>query len=251
MQGDQALALEGKVALVTGGASGIGREIALALGEAGASLAIHYHSSRQAAQDLQHQLHQQGREARCYHADLRQTTEAEHLVPAVLSDFARLDILINNASVFHRVSAQAATDRHWQEMMQLHLHAPLKLAQAAAESLKSHNGHIINIADIWGLRPRAIWLPYCITKAATIALTYALADQLAPDVHVNAVAPGVITWPVEIDELKKQTVLDRIPLGRQGSSRDIAEAVRFLCTDGTYITGQVITVDGGRSIDWA
>lgn len=247
----QQLELAGKVALITGAARGIGSQIAKTLAQAGAAVAIHYNTSGTQAEQLAGQLDRPDRQARIYQGNLCQVDQAAALVPKVLEDFGRLDVLVNNASVFYRHDIDELTDRHWQEMIQLHMLAPFKLSMAAREALARQGGQIINIADIWGLRPRAKMLAYSVTKAAMIALTYALADAMAPQIRVNAIAPGIITWPDELGESKRQEISARIPMGKPGQGHDVARAVLFVCTDASYVTGQVLAVDGGRSINWA
>lgn len=243
--------LEGKVALVTGGAHRIGAALARALHAEGMRLVIHYHSSEAAAHALQAELHQvRPQSVMLVRGDLGAGERlARNLVFETVESFGRLDVLVNNASQFYPTEFGRATEGQWDELMAINLKAPFFLAQAAWPHLKKQSGVILNIADIYGDRPLPGYPIYSITKAGLIMLTKALARELGPEVRVNGIAPGVILWPeTGLDEMSKQRIISRTPLKRAGDPADIARTALFLIRDGGYLTGQVIAVDGGRGV---
>ncbi|SRR5581483_6571801 len=243
--------LEGKVALVTGGAHRIGAALARALHAEGVRLVIHYHSSEAAAHALQAELHQvRPQSVMLVRGDLGAGERlARNLVFETVESFGRLDVLVNNASQFYPTEFGQATEAQWDELMAINLKAPFFLAQAAWPHLKKQSGVILNIADIYGDRPLPGYPIYSITKAGLIMLTKALARELGPEVRVNGIAPGVILWPeTGLDEMSKQRIISRTPLKRAGDPADIARTALFLIRDGGYLTGQVIAVDGGRGV---
>lgn len=244
-------ALTDKVALVTGGAQRIGAAIARLLHEQGMRLVIHYHSSEAAAHALQAELHQVRRDSvMLVRGDLANGEKLlKNLVYETVEAFDRLDVIINNASRFYPTPFGAASEAQWSEMLDTNLKAPFFLSQAALPHLKKHNGCIINIADIYGDRPLSNYPVYSITKAGLIMLTRALARDCGPEVRVNAIAPGVILWPESgVDEMSKQRIISRTPLKRPGEPADVARAALFLIRDAPFVTGQVLDVDGGRSV---
>lgn len=243
--------LEGKVALVTGGAHRIGAALARALHAEGMRLVIHYHSSEAAAHALQAELHQvRPQSVMLVRGDLGAGERlARNLVFETVESFGRLDVLVNNASQFYPTEFGQAAEGQWDELMAINLKAPFFLAQAAWPHLKKQSGVILNIADIYGDRPLPGYPIYSITKAGLIMLTKALARELGPEVRVNSIAPGVILWPeTGLDEMSKQRIISRTPLKRAGDPADIARTALFLIRDGGYLTGQVIAVDGGRGV---
>jgi pteridine reductase len=243
--------LQGKVALVTGGAHRIGAALARALHAEGMRLVIHYHSSESAAHALQQELHQaRPQSVMLVRGDLAAGERlAKNLVYETVEAFGRLDVLINNASQFYATEFGQATEAQWDELMAVNLKAPFFLAQTAWPHLKKQNGSIVNIADIYGDRPLPSYPIYSITKAGLVMLTMALARELGPEVRVNGIAPGVILWPeTGLDEMSKQRIISRTPLKRAGDPADIARTALFLIRDGNYVTGQVIAVDGGRGV---
>lgn len=243
--------LVGKVALITGGAHRIGAGIARLLHAQGMQLVIHYLSSEASAHALQAELHQTRSDSvMLMRGDLANGEKLlKNLVFETVEAFGRLDVLINNASRFYSTPLGAATEPNWDDLVGTNLKAPFFLAQAAAPHLKKNNGCIVNIADIYGERPLPGYPIYSISKAGIIMLTRALARELAPEVRVNAVAPGAILWPDSgLDEMSKQRVISRTPLRRSGEPEEIARTVLFLIRDAGYVTGQVIAVDGGRSV---
>jgi len=242
--------LQRKVVLVTGGARRVGAEIVRTLHGAGANILIHYRSSADAAQALAGELNLARPDSvviQC--ADLLGQDAADTLVGAALREFGRLDILVNNASTFYPTRVGETTFAHWDDLMGSNLKAPFFLSQAAAPSLRMQRGLIINIVDIHALRPLKRHPVYSIAKAGLVMLTRALARELGPDIRVNGIAPGPALWPERgMDEELKREIVAKTVLKRHGTPRDIARTALFLAADAPYITGQVIAVDGGRSI---
>ena len=238
------------VALVTGGARRIGAEIARCLHHEGLSIALHYHTSRDEARVLCNELDcARPGSARPFEADLRDTAAIGEMVASVENAFSRLDVLINNASMFFETPLGTIDDAAWNELLDTNLKAPLFLAQAATPLLRKTKGCIINIADIYASKPLAGYAAYCSAKAGLIMATRTLALELAPDIRVNAIAPGAILWPESgSDEALRSAAVAMIPMGRTGVPADVAETALFLVRDAHYVTGQVIKVDGGRAI---
>jgi pteridine reductase len=245
--------MQGKVVLVTGGAKRVGAAIARRLHAAGANIALHYRSSAQDALALQAELNAiRADSVICVQADLLNLQDLPRLVQESISHFGRLDGLVNNASSFYPTTLEEVDETHWTDLLGTNLKAPLFLAQAAAAELRQRNGAIVNIVDIHAERPMQGHLLYSVAKAGLVALTKALAQELAPHVRVNAVAPGVIVWPEQGDwdnELRRKQIVEHTLLKREGEPDDIAKTVEFLLGNAPYITGQVIAVDGGRSVN--
>ena len=242
--------LEGKVALVTGAARRIGAAIARRLHGAGANLVLHYRGADDDAARLEKELNAaRAGSAMKLKGDLLAPVAPKALVDAALQRFARLDILVNNASAFFPTAVGEIEASHWEELIGANLRAPLFLAQAAAPQLAVAGGAIVNIADIHAERPLKGYVVYSIAKAGLAALTRSLALELAPAVRVNAVAPGAIAWPEDgqFDPAERSRIVATTPLARTGTPEEIAQAVHFLCT-APFVTGQVLAVDGGRSI---
>ena len=245
--------MQGKVILITGGAKRVGAAICRRLHAAGASIVVHYRSSAQEALALQAEL----QEARpdsvlCVQADLLDQDALPRLVQATVQHFGRLDGLVNNASSFYATPLGEINQQHWNDLIGTNLKAPLLLAQAAASELRRNHGAIINIVDIYAERPMHGHLLYSVAKAGLAELTRALAQELAPHVRVNGVSPGVILWPEGTewnDEERQRRSIAHTLLKREGEPDDIAKMVQFLLRDAPYITGQIISVDGGRSIN--
>jgi len=239
-------------ALVTGAARRIGAAIASRLHEAGANVAIHFRSSRQEATELRNRLNAaRENSAEIFQADLNDHRQLESLVQAVGNWAGGIDTLINNASGFYPTPLGSITVEHWDDLIGSNLKAPLFLSQAALPMLKKARGCIVNIVDIHAQRPLRNHTVYSTAKAGLAMLTRSLARDMAPDVRVNGVAPGAIMWPEDgISGSSKDNILRQIPLGHQGQASDIAAAVLYLVRDATYVTGQIITVDGGRSLGW-
>jgi pteridine reductase len=242
--------LQDQVVLITGGARRVGAEIARTLHAAGANILIHYRSSAAAAVALADQFNQlRPHSAAIYAAHLLTAEAPEKLVAATLLEFGRLDILINNASSFYPTPVGQITLPQWDDLMGSNLRAPLFLSQAAAPSLAKRRGLIINMVDIHGLRPLKAHPVYSAAKAGLAMLTRALARELGPEIRVNGIAPGPVLWPEgDMDEELKREIIDKTALKRHGTPRDIARTALFLAKDAPYITGQILAVDGGRSI---
>jgi pteridine reductase len=246
--------LAGKTALVTGGARRVGAEIVRHLHACGANVVIHCHRSADQAHALARELEQtRAGSTLVASADLLDTDQLPQLLATITTRFNSLDILVNNASSFFPTPLGTITPAQWADLMGTNLKAPLFLTQAAAPALRRSLGLVLNIVDIHGLRPLRDYSVYSTAKAGLIQLTRALARELAPEVRVNAIAPGPVLWPesaAELDVARQNEIIQRTLLKRAGSPADIARTVRFFATDAPYITGQILAVDGGRSVGW-
>ena len=243
------MTLHEKVALVTGSAKRIGRAVANALADRGVHQAVHYRTSKTEADEAVELFRVLGVEAESFQADLSQVNEVEALASEVLKRFGRLDILVNNASVFFPSPLGEVTDHQWDTLINTNLKGPFFLAQKVGLAMKAAvGGTIINIGDWAAERPYAGYLPYCISKAGVVAMTKGLAKALAPEVRVNCINPGPVMLPEDLSEAEKEEVMRKTPLQRTGSPADIANAVVFLCEGTDFMTGAVITVDGGRAV---
>lgn len=243
--------IAGRVVLITGAAHRIGASTARLLHAAGANIVIHYRGSRDAAQALQRELNEKRAESVVLvQADLLDVDKLPTMVKEAHKAWGRLDALINNASTFYPTPVGTVTEAHWHDLMGTNLKAPFFLAQAAAPHLKAGGGCIVNIVDIHADRPLKAHPVYSMAKAGLAMLTKSLAGELGPEVRVNAIAPGAILWPEnDMDDLTKQRIISRTFLKRQGDPSDIARAALFLIRDATYMSGQILTVDGGRSLN--
>ncbi|MGB5512499.1 MAG: pteridine reductase [Woeseiaceae bacterium] len=244
--------LDGKVVLVTGAARRIGAAIVTRLHENGARVAIHYRGSAAEAATLASRLNKiRPESAALFQADLLDNDQLAPLIDDVIGWGGRLDGLVNNASTFYPTPIGTITEDHWTDLMGSNLKAPLFLSQAAAPHLRRHQGAIVNLVDIHAQRPLRNHPVYGPAKAGLAMLTRALAKDLAPAIRVNGVSPGAILWPEEgMSDSAQQTILKQVPLERPGDPADIAGCVLYLLRDATYVTGQIIAVDGGRSIGW-
>ena len=244
--------LQGKVVLVSGAAKRVGAEIVRTLHAAGADVAVHYGRAAAEASALVAALNAlRAGSARACQADLLDVAALPGLVAEVLRHFGRLDALVNNASSFFATPLGGIGSGEWEDLVGTNLRAPLLLAQAAAPHLTVTRGAIVNITDIHADRPLKHYSLYCAAKAGLAGLTRALALELAPVVRVNGIAPGPILWPEDgsFDTAAQDRVLSRTPLKRCGEPADIARAVLFLLADAPFITGQILAVDGGRSVN--
>lgn len=240
--------IEGKVAVVTGAAKRIGRDIALALAERGAELVAHYRDSEREAQDLLAQARKHGGKPVAVRADLGRRSEVQRIVDAAVQAFGRIDILVNNASVFYRTPFDQLTETEWDDALAVNLTAPFLLAHAAGKiMLRQGRGKIVNLADIAGMKIWKDYLPYSVSKAGLIALTKGLAKALAPAVQVNAIAPGVVLLPEDTQPEEREACLRRIPLRRLGSPAEVAHTLLYLI-ENDFVTGQVLMLDGGESL---
>jgi len=241
-----------KVALITGGARRVGAAISRLLHQGGMNLMVHYRASAEQARALQADLNAVRADSVALpQADLLNAASLPAMVNETLQRFGRLDVLINNASSFFPTVVGEISDREWDDLMGTNLKTPLFLSQAAAPHLRRSHGCIVNIIDIHADRPMRNYVVYSVAKGGLLALTRSLAAELGPEVRVNGVSPGAIVWPEDerwSDELARQRIVQTTLLKRIGEPEDIARTVGFLVFDAPYITGQVIAVDGGRSI---
>lgn len=245
--------LESKVVLITGGAKRVGAAVCRELHAHGAKLMVHYNQSHAEARALQAELNlQRPNSVAIIQADLLNTAVAPSLINETIQHFGRLDVLINNASSYYATEIGQINEENWLDLMGSNLKAPAFLAQAAATELRKQMGTIVNITDMHIERPKKGYIIYSVAKAGLVTLTKSLALELSPEVRVNAVAPGPVQWPEnnpQFDEVYRQRVISQTLLKRIGNPTDIAKAVKFLIYDAPYITGHVLAVDGGRSLN--
>lgn len=246
------LSLQDKTVLVTGGARRVGAAICRRLHAAGANVVIHYRTSAAEARALVKSLNAaRAGSAACVRGELLQSETPRALVAACIKEFGRLDVLVNNASSFYPTPVGKMNERAWHDLIGANLKAPLFIAQAAARELKKRRGCIVNIVDIHAEFPLKDYVIYSIAKGGLAALTRSLARELAPAVRVNGVSPGPILWPdadIWQNPKTRRNIVDRTLLKRIGEPDDIARTVEFLIASAPYVTGQIIAVDGGRSI---
>jgi pteridine reductase len=243
--------MNGKVILVTGGAKRVGAAIVRKMHGEGVNVMVHYRASAADAKALKDSLNAiRAGSVATVQADLLETETLPSLILQTLDTFGRLDALVNCASTFYPTTLAEASETSWVELIGSNLKAPLFLSQAAAPHLRATRGAIINITDIHAERPLKGYLVYNVAKAGLRGLTHALARELAPEVRVNAVAPGAIMWPDDgqFNDIEREAIINHAPLKREGSPDDIARAVKYLLMDAPYVTGQTINVDGGRHI---
>lgn len=242
-----------KVALITGSARRVGAAIARAMHAAGWNLLLHYRESAGDARALAAEFNlQRSDSAALVQADLSNVDMLPVMVDCAIKTYGRLDALVNNASSFYPTAVGSISEKDWDDLLGSNLKAPLFLSQAAAPELKKAHGCIVNIVDIHAERPMKGYPVYSIAKAGLVALTRSFARELSPEVRVNAVAPGPILWPEDdanFDAVSRQRIVSHTLLKRSGEPDDIAKTVKFLVCDAPYITGQVIAVDGGRSVN--
>ncbi len=243
-------ALQDQVVLITGGARRVGAQIVRTLHAAGARILIHYRHSAAEYQALAAELNAIRRSSVAgRHADLDDPAAPASLVDAACDDFGRLDILINNASSFYPTPMGSVTALQWDELLGSNLKAPFFLSQAAAPQLRERRGLILNLVDIHALRPLRRHPVYSVAKAGLAMLTRSLARELGPEIRVNGIAPGPVLWPESgMDAELQREIIHKTALKRHGTPEDIARTALFLATAAPYITGQIIAVDGGRSI---
>jgi pteridine reductase len=240
------------VALVTGAAQRLGAEICRTLHARGYNIIIHYRSSQVPAEALRDELNaQRDASAVILCADMNSVLDVQSLAVQSLAQWQRLDVLVNNASGFYPTALESAAEKDWDALFNSNLKGPFFLSQAVAPALKETTGCIVNLVDIYAQKPLQGFPIYSMAKAGVAMMTQSLALELGPDVRVNGVSPGAILWPVEETEYsiqEKQDVNHRVPMRRQGEASDIAKAVVFLVANAPYITGQIISVDGGRTV---
>ncbi len=247
-----AASLDDKWILITGAARRIGAVVADTLHAAGANIAIHYRGSADDARSLQSRLEARRADSTLLlQADVLDTAALPRMVEQLIAHAGRLDVLINNASSFYPTALGTVTEAQWDDLIGSNLKAPLFLCQAALPHLKAARGSIVNMVDIHAQRPLRDHTVYGPAKAGLVMLTLSLAKDLGPEVRVNGVAPGAILWPEEgMSDKLKEGILKRVPLKRVGEPADIARTILFLTRDAPYVTGQIIAVDGGRSLNW-
>lgn len=244
--------LTAKVAVITGAARRIGAEIAQALHEAEMNIVLHYNISEEEAVTLCQQFNQKrSGSAVALKADLQNFESGAAFIQKAAETWGRLDVLINNASRFYRTTFGKITEYAWDDLMNSNLKAPFFLSQAAAPFLKANKGSIINITDAHIDAPPRDYSVYCVSKSGLAMLTKVLAKELGPTIRVNSIAPGVILWPEgdnELSENEKNKIVEKIVLKRSGKPSDIAKAVLFFIRDADYVTGQTLSIDGGRML---
>lgn len=237
--------LRGRVALVTGAGTRIGRAIAVGLGSDGARVAVHYNGSAAGARETVRLIKETGGEARAFRANLTRVEAPTKLIDQVLEHFGRLDLLVNSAASIKRTPLTKVRERDWDEVFALNLRAPFFCAVAAARAMGRRGGAIVNISDHMGFESWPDYIPHGVSKAGVVSLTDALAAALAPRVRVNAVAPGFVLAPEGYPARAQQAFARATPLRRLGSPADVVGAVRYLAT-AEFVTGETLFVDGGR-----
>ena len=240
--------LEGAAALVTGAGRRVGQAIAIGLAQAGCDVAVHYHGSADGAQETARAVEQAGRRAKVLQADLSDAAAARRLPEQAAAAFKRLDVVVNSAAIMVREPVEEVTPESWDATLDLNLRAMFFVSQGAIVHLRRAKGKIVNIADLAGLEPWPAYVTHCVSKAGVIMLTKALARALAPDIAVNAIAPGAVLLPDEWDEKSRQHIEATTPLARLGAPADVVAAVKFLLAGTDYVTGTILVVDGGRLI---
>lgn len=241
--------LKGKKAVITGGARNMGRIISLELARLGADVAVGYYNSFREAEITVKEIQAFGVNSLSLKVDIRKAAEAEAFVESAVRGLGGIDFLINNAGFFQSADVDKVDRRMWYDSLAINLTGPFFCSQAAARHMKRQGeGKIVNIASLGGMRPWPKSIPYCSAKAGLIMLTQSLAVALAPEIQVNAVAPGMISLPDSYSEDIKERIVKRIPLKKTGRFEDIAKAVSFLLADSNFITGEVVTVDGGQNL---
>ena len=240
--------LEGAGALVTGAGRRIGQAIAIGLARAGCDVAVHYHGSASGAEQTARAIRGAGRRAELVQADLTDPHAARGLADQAARVLKRLDVVVNSAAIMVRQPVEDVTPESWDATLDLNLRATFFVSQGAIPHLRRAKGKIVNIADLAGLEPWPAYVPHCISKAGVVMLTKALARALAPDIAVNAIAPGAVLLPEEWDEQAREHIRETTPLNRLGAPADVVAAVRFLLADSDYVTGTVLVIDGGRLI---
>jgi pteridine reductase len=238
--------LQGKVALVTGAGRRLGRAMASALADRGMTLAIHYHGSIEGATALRDEIVREGGQAACFEADLSDPYAARALPEQVARHFGQLDVLVNSAAIMQRVRLEDTTPDQWNTILDLNLRSVFFCSQGAVPALRAARGKLINLADLAGLEPWTGFAAHSISKAGVVMLTKVLALTLAPDVTVNAIAPGAVLVPEDYSEEERERLARSTPLRRLGDPADVISALLYLLEGGDFVTGQVLVVDGGR-----
>jgi pteridine reductase len=238
--------LRGRVALVTGGGRRLGTQMARALAGRGMALAIHHHASVEGARALRDEVTAAGGRAECFAADLSDAGAARALPVRVADAFGRLDVLVNSAAVMHRLGFEETTPEQYDAVLDLNLRSVFFCTQGAAPALRAARGKVVNLADLAGLQPWPGFAVHSVSKAGVVMLTKVLARSLAPEVTVNAIVPGAVLVPEDYDAKERERLARATPLGRLGSPDDVVAALLYLLEGGDFVTGEVLTVDGGR-----
>jgi NAD(P)-dependent dehydrogenase (short-subunit alcohol dehydrogenase family) len=238
--------LRNKVALVTGSGRRLGRAMARALADRGMAVAIHYHASSTGAKELQEEILRTGGRAACFEADLTDATAARALAPRVVQKFGGLDVLVNSAAIMQRLTVEQTTPEQWDSILDLNLRSVFFCTQGATTALRAARGKVVNLADLAGLEPWPGFAAHSISKAGVVMLTKVLALTLAPEVTVNAIAPGAVLVPEDYPPEERERLVRSTPLRRLGNPSDVITALLYLLEGGDFVTGQVLVVDGGR-----
>jgi len=244
--------LTGKTVLITGGARRVGATIARTMHGAGANVVVHYRNSAPDAEKLKAELNgARASSAATFQCDLLDMDKLSELSGYAVGRFGSLDILVNNASSFYPTPMGKITEAHFDDLIGTNLKAPLFLSQTTAPALRKSRGQIINIVDIHAMRPLRDYTTYCVAKAGLHMLTRSLAKELGPEIRVNGISPGPVMWPEHGgDEAARQKIIQRTILQKMGTPEDIARTALFLAASAPFITGQILAVDGGRSVAW-
>jgi pteridine reductase len=238
--------LSGKVALVTGAGRRLGRAMAQALAARGMSLAIHHHASAEGAEQLREEIVRAGGRAACFNADLADAAAARALPERVVAQWGRLDVLVNSAAIMRRLRLEETTPDDWDAIHHLNLRAVFFCTQGAAPALKAARGKVVNLADLAGLEPWPGFAAHSISKAGVVMLSKVLALSLAPEVTVNAIAPGAVLVPEDYPPEERDRLARSTPLRRLGTPSDVVNALLYLLEGGDFVTGETLVVDGGR-----
>jgi pteridine reductase len=240
--------LKGRVALVTGAGRRLGRAMASGLAGRGMTVAIHHHASSRGAYELKQEILDSGGRAACFEADLTNAAAARSLPQRVVEELGQLDVLVNSAAVMHRLGFDETTPDQWDVIQNLNLRAVFFCTQGAAPALRASRGRVVNLADLAGLEPWQGFAAHSVSKAGVVMLTKVLALSLAPEVTVNAIAPGAVLVPDEYDAEERERLARATPLRRLGDPTDVISALLYLLEGGDFVTGEVLVVDGGRRI---
>lgn len=240
--------LRGRVALVTGAGRRLGRAMASALAERGMVIAIHHHASSAGARELRDEVVRAGGRAACFAADLTDPKAARELPERVTKELGGLDVLVNSAAVMHRLRFDETTPEQWDAIFDLNLRSVFFCTQGAAPALRAARGKVVNLADLSGIQPWPGFAAHSISKAGVIMLTRVMARSLAPEVTVNAIAPGAVLVPEAYDAEERERLARSTPLRRLGSPSDAVSALLYLLEGGDFVTGEVLVVDGGRHL---
>lgn len=238
--------LDGRVALVTGAGRRLGSAMARGLADKGMTMAIHYHASSQGAEQLREEIQSAGGRAACFQADLSDAEAARELPMRVAAELGGLDVLVNSAAIMQRLRFDETTPEQWDTILDLNLRSVFFCTQGAAPYLRSARGKVVNLADLAGLEPWPGFVAHSISKAGVVMLTKTMALSLAPEVTVNAIAPGAVLVPEDYPPEERDRLARSTPLRRLGSPTDVVTALLYLLENGDFLTGQVLVVDGGR-----